>query len=468
MLRMNQKQFKFAVAVIGILYFALLCVFAHGKTLWFDDVCQINMVYKCSLQDAISNIREYDNNPPASHLLSFLWIELAPYGTAWLKLPSIVFVTIAIVLIAFTADNIYGEVFGILSMVAGCSLGIIVERAAYTFRPYGLFFFASALVLYLYEKKNKPFDIGYVVALIILVYSHYFGILLVIGLFCDELVKNIRKKDEFLLKRFCQYAIAGISIFPWLIYVMNSSLSKAGGFWTSKPGIIELCGTLPLLLDFDVVIIAIILVQVINIIARARDDKDELYLVAIPTGIMIVVFMFSRITELSLFVTRYFICLVPIMLILFAGGCKTIYEFGVKHNAFMKLDFGKILLMAFIIYSFLNITVYLQGHWNNAVNPYEKVADSLNVSSDLREGNVAVLDVNTFVPRGWEYFLTQKGKLSMPRVVESVNDVDLEINKIYVVNAQFPDKDINDFVTLGEEWQLEQKSDELPISVYVR
>ncbi len=90
----------------------LLC-FGGFKTFLFDDISQIDIVYRDTLLEVIQNCKRLDCNPPLSHILSHFWLKCVPYGTVYLKIFNIIMVSIGTFICGCAAYRLNGSIAGI-------------------------------------------------------------------------------------------------------------------------------------------------------------------------------------------------------------------------------------------------------------------------------------------------------------------------------------------------------------------
>ncbi|HOO29299.1 MAG TPA: hypothetical protein PLU43_12610, partial [Lachnospiraceae bacterium] len=190
-LKQSQKQIYFILAAVSLTYFLYMLCFCNLRSLWVDDLAQIEIAVQPSIIAMLKETIFLDNNPPLFHLISYFWIRLAPYGTGWLKLPGMVFASIGLYVCGLTAYRLFGKPAALFCVAMGFLQKGLVSLAAYTFRPYGLYFCLLSFMLFFYVKSRMQFtwkrNLLFMISLILAVYTHYFSILFCIVFFLFDL-----------------------------------------------------------------------------------------------------------------------------------------------------------------------------------------------------------------------------------------------------------------------------------------
>ena len=115
-IKIKVNYFLVTIACIcGGHYLPVAIYYGQYRRLWMDDIMQIDMVWRDTLPEMLRAVIALDNNPPLSHLITFFWIKIVPYGTFWLLIPSILFVTLGIFFVGFSAYRMHGKLAGYIS-----------------------------------------------------------------------------------------------------------------------------------------------------------------------------------------------------------------------------------------------------------------------------------------------------------------------------------------------------------------
>ncbi len=485
----SRKRTYYILIFITCIYFIVLTALCDMKSLWSDDLAQMEIALKPSLKTLLGKCISLDNNPPFSHILSAIWIRLVPYGCGWLKVFNIFVVTLGIFICGIVSIDLIGQWAGILTTgLCGLNLGL-VAFSAYTFRPYGLLFLLSALLLFVYERNRrktpKIFELDYFFVILLSVYTHYFMIFVCGVLFLADLLLVIRKKLR--INVLYAYFAAAIGFVPWLLLVLKNSLERLQNFWPQTPdfGILissmeELNGTKSLLL----IIIAGNILWLIKLLkgmwhcGKERNELQEIIilgcLIILPVIVVISVYLLSRYSSglTSLFVTRYFVCILPELYIAAGCGIAIIINRLVKSVKWKKTEQClRFLLVSLITLGIIGSGYKIYLHEKMPMEPFREVADYLAVQDDIEEESVLVYNTSYERDASWDYFLSHKGKrnITIDSRWEQLKQDDLQgKNKVYV--AILHNELTNDSLEIlyREGFYQTQEIDEVPILIFER
>lgn len=430
----------YMAAFIGLL---AMWLYADMRSLWMDDIAQINI---CGQEDFLKALLGGDNNPPLSHLITYLWLRIAPYGTNWIKLPSIIFVVVGALFCAETGRCLYGDLCGLIVCAFAVSSCSIVESAAYVVRPYGLLFGLMSVVLYCYVQRNlHEFRWSRIILLGIVmtaaVYTHYFAVLAVFAMFCFDCYLVIKKKINW--KCFISYLIAGGAFLPWFIYTAKNYYEKLQTFWPSIPTFYNVISIIRSLIgnnefSFSLFIIIVIGLVLLRIKKKEFDIRGEMvfsFLVQIVI-VLLIPYIYSRYVnpDGSVFVFRYFVTIAPCVFLIFGAGINSICDYL---NTRLKIrSLLNVLCISLCVSALYNNFYNIYETQSQKYEPYEEMADYVMEQADIYNDNVAVYNSGYPMQKGWDYYLTHNGSREGKECFfrNQINDIEVltGIDRIYV------------------------------------
>jgi uncharacterized membrane protein len=420
-----------------------MTLFSGGKSLWFDDLCQISMTWKVeSLSALIANVLGGDNMPPLYHAFSALWLRVAPFGAFWLRLPSEVAAAAGIFLCGLAGHRWKGLVTGVAtSLFAATSLPWIRD-GAYAFRPYGFLLLFAAFALYSVVVRSGPDGRGSArdivrlgVALTLLAYTHYFGVLLAGALFAADaaLVLRRRLRPAVLLS----YFAAAVAFAPWIVIALPRITRTLRGFWPEAPApadVLSSLGTLFGLRPYPLPLIVLLTAAVLLAVRRIRKGKpvigtgiDTYPLSAVLAwcigAVVLSAYLYSAFLnpKASVYVDRYFLCLLPCAVLLL-GRSTDVLLAGIRS---IPARNPRRVVAALAACLFL---VFGGGSWSMIARTdsaraerFQEAAVWLEERADLRDdGTLVVLTWPGEGPLvGWDYFLTRGGTQPGPARIPS-------------------------------------------------
>ena len=200
--------------------------------LWFDEIFGIHFS-QLSMAEITHFIAQDNFHPPLYFYLLHFWLKLSSSEIV-IRLFSIIFGTLSIPLFYKLIKKIYSTQFGLMAafLVSISPFHIVYSREV---KMYSLLIFFSLISIYyfyliLQKEKQWPWVI-YILANIAMIYTHYFGwlLLLVQNLFFFIYRRQIKiKKQHWILSQ----CLVVISFLPWFFYsTINKILTFNSEFW---------------------------------------------------------------------------------------------------------------------------------------------------------------------------------------------------------------------------------------------
>lgn len=251
---MNMKYGMGRESVQGLLKhnYLLLLIFLAGlalriydlgtESVWYDEAVSI-IVSKLGIIDQIKwNIAANESNPPFNYLLLHFWIPYFGDSEFASRLPSAIFGSLSIVAIYAVGKLLFNKKAG---LVAALILATSVFHIKYSqeARGYTLMVFLSLVSFYSLVKltsgKGRAYSIAYIVSSVLLMYTHYYGSLIIIvqNVFCFTLLLKNKKAGELGFWRWVKLQlILGLLFLPGFLLWAKVTLSIQKGFWVPEPG----------------------------------------------------------------------------------------------------------------------------------------------------------------------------------------------------------------------------------------
>jgi uncharacterized membrane protein len=174
-------------------------------------------------------------NPPLFMLLMHFWIKLFGISPESVRILPLVFNSLTAVVLYLIGKRHFGQIQGLLAS------GLFLFSSYHFYfaleaRTYSLMALATALSLYYFlcfldDSATKKIRIGLIVSNLILIYSHYFGLLVI---FVQVLLLALFFRENF-LDKMKAYLIIFLGYAPmWYVLVMQLLVS-AKGTWVQPP-----------------------------------------------------------------------------------------------------------------------------------------------------------------------------------------------------------------------------------------
>lgn len=247
---MNSKRVSLILFVTVVaVYVAVRLWRLDADCLWFDEIFSVHAaehdfvgLIKFAALDLV--------HPPLFYLILKLWITIGDESVFWLRLLPAIFACLAIVPFVLFVREVqrYGsDKEGWNISVATLGLFILAVNGpmikyAQELRGYSLLLLLSLTSLWLFVRyvRNKKGIFALIVVNILLVYTHYFGWIVLIA---EAVVIALLARKHW--KQFTIGAVVTLALFlPWLVAVIDAA-SKSPGLTqniglTLRPGFGEL------------------------------------------------------------------------------------------------------------------------------------------------------------------------------------------------------------------------------------
>ncbi|MBQ4061380.1 MAG: GtrA family protein, partial [Christensenellaceae bacterium] len=471
-----------ALLAVSAAAFAIMVKFADLRSFWMDDIFQIDISWQDSLKDMMERMLVADNNPPLSHILTYVWIRIVPYGTVNLKLFNIILVTLGIYVSGLTANRLRGTVAGIItaSLVA-INSGLVV-LAAYTFRPYGLLFLLSALsaylfVLYRQKGRSKKYFVLLSISLTALVYTHYFGALIIAIMFFGDLVIVLRKRAKLI--SLLPYVISAAAFIPWFIVIWAQSAERLASLNQQNigmfSGIVQVISTITGKFWYVYIYLLVLAVFIYKALAKGnelRDDISAVFAVVPVASVLIHIVMINYTSANIYFWERYHVGITPMLGLTLGLGIDCVLKaicFRSKEN-FKKIFCG-IIACGIALYSMGSMFIAVANSQQGMLEPFEECADYItNEEEMIWAEDTLVFCSNYESQRGMEYYLTHKGERKTVDIMwyELKPEYLENVNRVFVLNLHRSISQADIDLLNSEGFELGYQHEELPITVYYR
>jgi 4-amino-4-deoxy-L-arabinose transferase-like glycosyltransferase len=232
--RTDRKR-NYLIAIIIILGFLLRWYSLTNQSIWLDEAFTIY-----NSQQSLSYILDQKGNtPPLYYLLLHFWIHINGNSEFSARLLSVLTGTTAIFVIYVLGSLIFNKRTGIYAalLLAISPIHIYYSQEA---RPYSLLFLVALLSIFFYVKLKDRFSkgsaAGYTVFSTILIYSHLYGLLVLLAQNLDQFINHnfkLRKLKSWILLQL----IIIIFYIPWIIR-MPEIIGVQSHSWIPKPNLL--------------------------------------------------------------------------------------------------------------------------------------------------------------------------------------------------------------------------------------
>jgi uncharacterized membrane protein len=322
-----------AITAVGL---ALRLAVPRG--IWLDEAISIHQA-NLGLQDMFENLQYGDRHPPLHHMVLWLTVKALGDGEMAVRLPSLIAGTLVIPALYLLGQELYDRRTGLVAAAFGMASPLLIwyaeEARMYAFVTlFGLV--ALWTQLRVIRKPSMLNWAAYILATAALLWSHYFGLLL-IGIqqliWVGILVHAWRAREQFraLALGFAySLAVLAMQLVPLLTFAQKQFESTAGAvgspagtfdglsfyavvsniawaLWGYHPDNITelLAAGWPLLL-------------LLSLLLLGRGGSRQTNILAVAAITPIVLLVFVALYDRELFEVRYFLVAVPLLFLLIA------------------------------------------------------------------------------------------------------------------------------------------------------
>lgn len=437
--RTNKRLTSVHVIAMSLLIMmsGFMIYYADRQSFWQDELrFTIQYFHNTSFFQMLKALAKEPYNLPLYYIMLHPYYQVVPYGEMWLLLPSVFFAVVGTMITGKIGDALAGKSAGLFTIALGAISSVLMYHGGWEFRPYSLMFLCSSLTLYSHYKKRTTKRIWssllYAISLVLLMYTHWFGVLLaaLYGLF--DLYQIVRKNED---KRILvPYVIAVACFLPWGILLLKYRTIPFRTYWPDIPSPSRVVDLIKYLLDDNAIKFHIFLIGVVMVLVRHQkhDSSHEerrftgsysllIYCVVAAISVIYVYSAFVN-PEGSFYVYRYFLVILPHIFLIMSVGLCGLQEFELKLNG-EKVDIavnrvpidGRLIgaiLCIFLIMA--GVQSYEKGYrlMISPREPYREIAQYCT-SAEPSSANSLIL-TDEAEQTGWISYYIEKRGLELP------------------------------------------------------
>jgi mannosyltransferase len=367
---------KILVIAIFLLGLSLRIYDLGTESLWIDEGTSIQLA-RSSIPQIIEN-RSHSVNPPLYFIILHYWVRLFGESELLIRLPSAIFGSLALLMIYKLGELIFDNRVGTLSCLL---VAISVFHIGYSqeARGYSLMMLMALVSMYFFvrllERKGFAFLVGYVFSSSLLMYTHFYGLLIILAQNIYFITMIILSNDEHELDLktwILAQSMLLILYIPWIRFLITQVLGIQEGFWIPTPTISSIVETfLKYSAKSKLLLLCFLALSLLGIITPERtagkpsskahlvstagyswslspSNATKIYLLLLWLAVPIILpFVISQIST-PIYYTRYTIAASLAFYILIARGVQS------TDNRYFK----SFIVILIVIYSLLGVNRY--------------------------------------------------------------------------------------------------------------
>lgn len=217
----------FLILIIGI---SLRICKLGSNDFWYDEVLSIE--YSKHLDRL-----ESDRNPPLYYILLNIWRHFFKENEFFLRLPSVIFSILTILLIYKLGKHFFGYWVGLVGSfifsISPIHIWYSQEARGYTLSVFLIMITIYFFILALKENRNYLWA-GFVVSSVLTMYTNYFAFLII---FAEVIIISLKKYRWLIKKWLISYLFIMILFSPWGLSFLGDVVAVKEHFWIPKPSL---------------------------------------------------------------------------------------------------------------------------------------------------------------------------------------------------------------------------------------
>jgi len=419
---MQKKLIILLVISLVVLGFSLRVYDLTKESLWLDEHESIrwaNLTISKIIQPSEGGIRDI----PLYNITLHYWVSLFGDGEFSVRFLSVIFGILALIMLYKIASLLFDRTTGIISLtiMALSTYHIYYSQEA---RRYSLMLFLAIASFYFLIKvlreRKKTATIYYVISTVLLLYTHIFGVFIVIAQNTYVLLSSVyaKKSARFNLKKWLGLQLVGVVLtLPLIIMVAKVTFAYAGTpviqetSWIVPASLNAIIGSFRTFSGSQALLIifcVIILISSLKMFIK-RENKNTLLLsvwLLVPILLLAALSQISSLTQLARYSTRYLIAASPAFYLLVAWCIRKLWS-----------NYIKVPLMAGII---LLSLVQVQSYYKEQTKrPWRDVVEYIEANA---ESGDLVLFHQGFCQTSFDYYSIRTDLVKEPGTNRAILD----------------------------------------------
>lgn len=412
--------------ILLLLMIIIMVAYGSSQSFWTDELkWSIGKVSGNNFIGICKQLLADGYNMPLYYWILAIVYKYMPYGEVYLLIPSFLFVIAGIIFLSLTAKKLHGASLSFITLCLCTISSVLMTQGGWELRPYAIFFCLSALTLLSYVCRMQQ-EIGrnivfYGLAMILLLYSHWFGAVLLLFYGITDIILFIKKRIS--LKFIVSYIIAGIAFLPWFILMVLSVSNDLSSYWADIPRLVSILFSIKYLLSGSFLCFCIfalgsllILLSFCKTIRLKEYDTSVILWMQLLMSVFWVIgitFLYSKLINPngSIYMNRYFFAVLPhVILITGYGICCLINKAGsmmMEESKKSKRFTAIVMICLFAVVGFSNYSSAIFSV-TSISEPYREAAEHLAADSKVYSKDSLVIsstEANTWV----EYYFEKRG-----------------------------------------------------------
>lgn len=492
----NLAKINFSVVYIALAFVMLVFMFYQGgkQSFWLDEMSLLGTITKDkSVGDILGQYLTIDvTNLPIFPLVAAFWYRIFPANDRIMLLLPELAVFGTVIWCGMIGEKVAGKKSGLIAAILASFSTKLILSCGFEHRSYGfLLFFGTGTIYYFLkhmECSDLKVEIKFGVFLALTLYTHYMGGILIAALGAAEVALFLSEKAR--IKKFVPYIISGASFVPWFALMLIYKQKSITSFWPDKPTLPEITRVMRKLLSSNEALFIVLILTFLYVLCRAVrtwlegntisfKHKSLLILSWIVLFMLGSVFVYSAIINPAggFFVLRYFLELIPVMLVIIAVGIADTIDFvSSGRNSALRLEITAVVALFLLLYVGVTNLRVVRDSSAKSSETFREAAAWVKAQDGLYDKDAAVVcSVNPRATAGFVEYYVREGAKKAPLPMISLQDKDpvsdlKKYDKLYLVYVHRDMEKLADDVKayLADNFEIKENYEDIKAALYVR
>lgn len=433
----SKGQQKCVYAAVAAAFFLWNIAYLPRQEFWLDEMFQIG--FSGTGKSLLQTLMVTETTPPLFRLTANIWYNIMPYGEEYLLLLPTLFGAGFVFVTGLLGYEIGGKHMGYASCLLAAVSPALLHSGVDEFRSNALLALLSAIGMYMYIKKREsPKSLaGFTVSMILLSYTHYFGVFLCGAFFLLDAASSVFEKKSP-LTYIKPYAATFIFYIPWLIRFCSLGQIAFEASWMTKPSLNAIYSLLVYLSGSREMLLLLIIGTVAAATGKLQPQNRRgrvLPVIFIPCIMIACLYAYGTFIrpEATLWTNRYFLNILPCIICLCAYAIT--YAGKLLSTAFrvfcpkMLPLFKRAMYIVLTLVLVINHIPVISAEYNaSKYQDFKATADAVYAKPEIFDENtLTVILCQDYVKDGWnEYYLTMQGRRN---AINCISKTDIPTDK---------------------------------------
>ncbi len=243
----------FVVAGLAVLAGMMRFVGVGSQSVWLDEALSVHFASTYSVSGLLFELPLVDPHPPLYYLVLHAWIGVFGTSATSIRLLSVAFSVVAVVVIFYTVNRLFDRNVAVLStlLFAVAPFQIMYAQEARMYALVSLLTVASFYFFVRLQQDQTQYNAaGYMIATVLLGYTHVYGLFIIAAQNLYVILQAYPVSVQTLHRQLRSWGMIqagiGVALSPWLYVLVQRAVAPnqdTALYWLTDPNWIMLVAT---------------------------------------------------------------------------------------------------------------------------------------------------------------------------------------------------------------------------------